>query len=157
YSWHLSSSIQNMEDIDPFTDKRPFNKMTEEIVRKLVHKVKYLTNRPFDNDAMMEDGVIIHMDAVLKRIASGCDITIPMLNDIKKLYPYLFSMIVFALNDISEKYDLHIPEEEAAYLVLHFQASIERMEKEQTPKRVLVVCHIGIGMSRLLQAKLEQQ
>src|SRR5699024_5006280 len=157
YSWHLSSSIQNMEDIDPFTDKRPFNKLTEETVRKLIHKVKYLTNRPFDNDPMLEDGLIIHMDAVIKRISYGFHITNPMLNDIKKLYPYLFSMIVFALNDISERYDLHIPEEEAAYLVLHFQASIERMEKEQTPKRVLVVCHMVIGMSRLLQAKLEQQ
>src|SRR5699024_9216550 len=52
---------------------------------------------------------------------------------------------------------VHIPGEEAAYLVLHFQASIERMEEKQQPKRVLVVCHMGIGMSRLLQAKLEQQ
>src|SRR5699024_9483955 len=99
YSWHLSSSIQNMEDIDPFTDKRPFNKLTEETVRKLIHKVKYLTNRPFDNDPMLEDGLIIHMDAVIKRISYGFHITNPMLNDIKKLYPYLFSMIVFALND----------------------------------------------------------
>jgi len=157
YSWHLSSSIQNAEELDPVIGKRPSDKLTEQTVIRLINKVQYLTNISFDSDPMLKDGLMIHMDAVVKRISYGFHITNPMLDDIKKLYPYLFSMIVFALNDLSDKYDFDIPEEEAAYLVLHFQASIERMEKQQTPKRVLVVCHMGIGMSRLLQAKLEQQ
>src|SRR5699024_4282106 len=55
-------------------------------------------------------------------------------------------------------FHLDIPEDEAAYLVLHFQASIERLEKQrEMKKRVLIVCHMGVGMSRLLQAKIEQQ
>src|SRR5699024_12719502 len=101
--------------------------------------------------------LVIHMVVVVKRISYRYHITNPMINEINKLYPYLFSMIDFSLNEIGEEYKVHIPEEEAAYLVHHFQASIERIEEKQQPKRVLVVCHMGIGMSRLLQAKLEQQ
>src|SRR5699024_12880245 len=42
-------------------------------------------------------------------------------------------------------------------LVLHVKTLIEHMEEKKHPKRVLVVSNKGIGMSRLLQAKLEQQ
>src|SRR5699024_7171444 len=42
--------------------------------------------------------------------------------------------------------------------VLHFQASMERLQKKSnTTDQILIVCHMGVGMSRLLQVKLEQQ
>src|SRR5699024_5377274 len=80
-----------------------------------------------------------------------------MLDEIKKLYPYIFSMIVFSLNEIGEEYKVHIPEGETANLLLHLQAATQRMEEKQQPKRVLNVSHMGNGKSKLLQAKLEQQ
>lgn len=158
YAWHISSALPMTKMIMDFSEN---NKMLDsfpsQLVRRIIQKVAHDTQIPFLKDDMLMDGLVIHMDAVVKRISYGFHITNPMLNEIKKLYPYLFSMIVFSLNEIGEEYKVHIPEEEAAYLVLHFQASIERMEEKQQPKRVLVVCHMGIGMSRLLQAKLEQQ
>lgn len=153
YAWHVSSAIPHMR----FEEKQSPSQFTEETVTTIIKKVQRLTHVPFDEDKVLVDGLMIHMDAVLKRLSYGLHISNPMLHDIKKLYPYLFSMVVFALNEFKNKHDITIPEEEAAYLVLHFQAAIERMEKQQTPQRVLVVCHMGIGMSRLLEAKLEQQ
>lgn len=80
-----------------------------------------------------------------------------MLSDIKKKYPYMLSMVILAVEKVNEAYDLDIAEDEAAYLVLHFQASIERMQQERTPvKRAVIVCDLGVGMSHLLQAKLAQ-
>ncbi|MBU5468326.1 BglG family transcription antiterminator [Virgibacillus sp. MSJ-26] len=157
YSWHIASSIQNTEVMESSISMRPSNGLAEQAVNEMIKQVHYLTSMPFENDLRLKDGLIIHMDAVIKRISYGFHITNPMLDDIKKLYPYLFSMVVFAVNDLNKQYNVLIPEEEAAYLVLHFQASIERMEQERAPKQALVVCHMGIGMSRLLQAKLEQQ
>lgn len=153
YAWHVSGAIQNTDLIDPLTD----NKLVEQTVKNIIQHVQQLTNIPFDEDAVLLDGLTVHINAAMKRISYGFHITNPMLHEIKRLYPYLFSMIVFTLNDIKKQHDLTIPEEEAAYLTLHFQAAIERMEKEQTPKKALIVCHMGVGMSLLLRAKIEQQ
>ncbi|RFA31712.1 hypothetical protein CAI16_20205 [Virgibacillus dokdonensis] len=74
------------------------------------------------------------------------------------MYPYMLSMVTLSLEKVSEKFPFDIPEEEAAYIVLHFQASIERLDAENyAVPRVLIVCDMGIGMSRLLQAKVEKQ
>lgn len=151
YTWHLSSSTTKLHTI------QPFDQVTEEIVQRLIEKVQYFMNMPFTEDHLLVEGLTIHLNAVLKRISHGFHITNPMLDDVKKLYPYVFNMVVFALNELKEKYRYDLPEEEIAYLVIHFQAAVERMNKRQIVKRTLVVCHMGIGVSRLLQAKLEQQ
>ena len=53
---------------------------------------------------------------------------------------------------------LYFPEEEAAYLTLHFQASVERLhQNESHPQKVIIVCHMGVGMSQLLLAKVERR
>lgn len=157
YTWHLTSSIQQIDDQKLSMEERLASGVSGKITKKMIDKVQQLTRFQFAGDEVLVDGLVIHLEAAVKRMSYGFHIANPMLQDIKKLYPYLFSMVVFAAHDISEQYDLHITEEEAAYLVLHFQASVERMEKQREPQRVLVVCHMGLGMSRLLQAKLEQQ
>src|SRR5699024_12230033 len=76
---------------------------------------------------------------------------------IKKKYPYMFSMVVWAVDKVNDAPDLHSPEDEAAYLVLHFQAAIHRMDKERlSTKSAVIVCDLGVGTSHLLQPKLEQ-
>lgn len=81
-----------------------------------------------------------------------------MLNDIKKMYPYLFHIVIDALEDINQTFSLSIPEEEAAYLTLHFQAAIERFSYgKDKHKKAIIVCHMGIGMSQLLRTKIERK
>lgn len=66
---------------------------------------------------------------------------------------------MLALEEMNNKFGFDVPEDEAAYIVLHFQASIERLEgkRKVERKKALIVCHMGIGMSYLLEAKIEQQ
>lgn len=52
------------------------------------------------------------------------------------MYPYLFHLIIDVLEDINQTFDLYIPEEEAAYLTLHFQAAIEQLRRSShNPKK----------------------
>lgn len=155
FAWHIASSIRKKDSPETLAYS---NTYVEKLSEELIQKIGDLTLVSFKDDRVLLDGLMIHMDAVIKRLTYGFHITNPMMIDIKKMYPYLFSMVVFVLNDIRDNYKVRIPEEEAAYLVLHFQASIERMEKQTaSPQRALIICHMGLGMSRLLQAKLEQQ
>src|SRR5699024_12263276 len=104
------------------------NKMLDsfpsQLVRRIIQKVAHDTQIPFLKADMLMDGLVIHMNAVVKRISYGFHITNPMLNEIMKLYPYLFTMIVFSLNVIGKVYNVHILGAEATYLVLYFHASV---------------------------------
>lgn len=155
FTWHLISCKKREEQPDNAVSSH--DNVTK-IVEEITSKLNQLIMINFKDDSLLMNGLTVHMDTVLSRITYGFPVSNPLLPDIKKMYPYMFSMIVLALEDLNKLYDLNIPEDEAAYLVLHFQASIERLQgKREETKNALVVCHMGIGMSHLLQAKIEQQ
>ncbi|MFG6114858.1 BglG family transcription antiterminator [Halobacillus sp. MO56] len=128
-----------------------------EIVDALTSKLQKLTLVDFSADQTLMAGLHTHMEPTISRIRFGFTIQNPLLSEIKKKYPYMFSMVMLALEEVETEYNLTFPEEEAAYLVLHFQAAVERLHKKRNQaKKVLIVCDLGVGMSHLLQAKLEQ-
>ncbi|WP_373895503.1 transcription antiterminator [Virgibacillus sp. CBA3643] len=152
FTWHLESCRTS------HTGKmKGNNSLLADVVRQLTSQLRRMTMVRFEDDKVLTDGLETHLASALHRIRYGLTIRNPMLLDIKKKYPYMFSMVILAVEKINEAYDLNVTEDEAAYLVLHFQASVERMHKERTPvKRAVIVCDLGVGMSHLLQAKLEQ-
>jgi activator of the mannose operon, transcriptional antiterminator len=156
FTWHLISGKRLEEGLEQVWQS---NGKYEEIVPMLVDKMGKLTLFPFEDDHVLTNGLKVHMHSVISRIQFGFPITNPLLANIKRMYPYMFSMVILALEEISEAFEVDIPEDEAAYIVLHFQASIERLEgrREVAKKQALIVCHMGIGMSHLLEAKIEQQ
>ncbi|MCP3027935.1 BglG family transcription antiterminator [Halobacillus sp. A5] len=152
FTWHVASCKREGYPSRPVNDG-----LLKEVTEQLTFQLQIMTMMNFRNDELLGDGLRIHLDSTIHRVRHGLMIRNPMLQDIKKMYPYMFSMVVLALEEVNNKHDLNIPEDEAAYLVLHFQAAVERLEKKRdTSKRVLIVCELGIGMSHLLQAKLEQ-
>ncbi|HLS09392.1 BglG family transcription antiterminator, partial [Lentibacillus sp.] len=152
FTWHLESCRTAHTGLAGKADG-----LVADVVRQMTSQLRRMTMIRFEDDKVLTDGLETHLASALHRIRYGLTIRNPMLSDIKKKYAYMFSMVVLAVEKINEAYDLNIPEDEAAYLVLHFQASIERMQKERLPvKRAVIVCDLGVGMSHLLQAKLEQ-
>ncbi|MFC0522039.1 BglG family transcription antiterminator [Pontibacillus salicampi] len=112
----------------------------------------------FSSDDQLKNGLHTHLETTLKRLEYGFSVPNPMLENIKQMYPYLFDQIVFSLDEIKDALAVNIPEEEAAYLVLHFQASIERFSSSRHHQvNTLIVCHMGMGMSQLLRTKIERQ
>ncbi|GAA0592271.1 mannose transport/utilization transcriptional regulator ManR [Virgibacillus siamensis] len=152
FTWHLQS-CQHMNR----TENTAETKQIMEMVRHLTTQMQLMVMKDFSSDDILLKGLYTHLESTFNRIRHGLVISNPMLTDIKQTYPYMFSMVVFALEEVNKSYDLNIPEDEAAYLVLHFQAAVERMRKETVAaKHAILVCEFGIGMSHLLQAKLEQ-
>ncbi|WP_262380783.1 BglG family transcription antiterminator [Bacillus infantis] len=155
YTWHFISAKRSEEAESVLIQ----DEKAEHVVQLLIERMEKLTLFPFGNDHILANGLAVHMHSVISRIHYGFPITNPLLANIKRMYPYMFSMVILALDDIKERFHISIPEDEAAYIVLHFQASIERLEGKRNieKKRAIIVCHMGIGMSHLLEAKIEQQ
>ncbi|WP_121639203.1 BglG family transcription antiterminator [Virgibacillus sp. Bac330] len=151
-TWHLRGSKKY--SLHTSTEEE----ITRQVLSTMIETMQQLTHVSFHEDEQLINGLMIHLEAVTNRLLYGFPISNPLLQDIKKMYPYMLSMVTLSLEKVSEKFPFDIPEEEAAYIVLHFQASIERLDAENyAVPRVLIVCDMGIGMSRLLQAKVEKQ
>ncbi|AIM16338.1 hypothetical protein HW35_08715 [Bacillus sp. X1(2014)] len=154
FTWHLISAKRTDVELIALVEK---DQLVCTMVEQMIQKVSQLTLVSLNRDTVLQDGLKVHMHSVIHRLKYGLLITNPLLTNIKKMYPYMFSMTVLALDDLEKTYQLRIPEDEAAYIVLHFQAAIERLMKNRNKeKRVLIVCHYGTGMSYLLSAKLEK-
>ncbi|MEH7013711.1 BglG family transcription antiterminator [Neobacillus niacini] len=154
FTWHLISGKRTEEGSEQFLK---YDEELAAILHTFTGKMSKLTLFPFEADEILTNGLAVHMHSVINRIKFGFPITNPLLSNIKKMYPFMFNMVMLALEEIKKSYHIEIPEDEAAYLVLHFQASIERLEGKREKKKALIVCHMGIGMSHLLEAKIEQQ
>lgn len=154
FTWHLISGkrVGDWGEHAFFQDT-----LLLSIIHDITKRLSELTAYPFEKDSILTKGLAVHMYSVINRLRYGFPISNPLLSDIKKMYPYMFNMVIFALEEANSSYDLDVPENEAAFLVLHFQASIERLEGNRGRKKnSLIVCHLGVGISRLLEAKIKQ-
>lgn len=130
----------------------------ERFGRELIERMAELTSFAFDRDETLLEGLRVHLYAALNRIEYGLSVSNPMLQEIKRMYPYLFDLLLQITSNQREKYGVEIPEDEIAYLTLHFEAAVERLNSNRgKKKRAVIVCHLGVGMSQLLRSKLERK
>lgn len=129
----------------------------QNLVTELIENMSAITKIDFSSDSTLIQGLTIHLQPVLNRITYELPITNPLLAEIKKMYPYMFSMVILAIEKLQRLFSITLPEDEAAYIVLHFQASVERRKRMITQrKRAIIVCHLGVGMSHLLRSRIER-
>lgn len=129
-----------------------------QLVEQLIRRMSELNMIPFSKDPVLLNGLKVHLYTTMNRLLYGLAVSNPMLAEIKKMYPYMFDRVIMALEEVGGALQLNFPEEEAAYLTLHFQASVERLhQNESHPQKVIIVCHMGVGMSQLLLAKVERR
>lgn len=129
-----------------------------QLVEQLIRRMSELNMIPFSKDQVLLNGLKVHLYTTMNRLHYGLAVSNPMLAEIKKMYPYMFDRVIMALEEVGGSLHLHFPEEEAAYLTLHFQASVERLHQNDShPQKVIIVCHMGIGMSQLLLTKVERR
>ncbi|PFP04628.1 BglG family transcription antiterminator [Bacillus thuringiensis] len=131
--------------------------MLSQVVSHLIDRMSRLNEIDFEKDTFLLEGLQMHLYTTLNRLQYNLSVSNPMLHEIKRMYPYMFDMLIHELDDINKSLSLQIPEEEAAYLTLHFQAAMERLNDKQVSKNVIIVCHMGIGMSQLLRTKIERK
>lgn len=132
------------------------NRFASQLATKLIDEVGELLQYPLKKDKTLQIDLLTHLTTAVNRLRSGLIISNPLLATIKKEYAYLFYIVLTIMEEFSDQWEIEMPEEEAGYVTVHFQAAIERIKtKKQQPIEVAIVCHYGIGVSAFLQAKLE--
>lgn len=108
------------------------------------------------DDEFMQ-GLLAHLQPTIVRLVHGMSIQNPVLEDIKENYSDIYARCRQVARVLENKVGKKVPEEEIGFLAVHFGAALVRLEgrKEQIRRvQVAVVCSSGIGLSRLMAAKL---
>jgi mannitol operon transcriptional antiterminator len=126
-----------------------------EFVTNLIRYVGDELAVEFDQDRSLKEGLLQHVTPVLLRLENDEYIRNPLLTQIKKDYESLFAIVKSAVQSIPTEYV--IPDEEVGFLVMHFGASLVRIQQLSRRVKALLVCTSGIGSSKLLAVRIEKE
>ncbi|WP_347552689.1 BglG family transcription antiterminator [Pseudalkalibacillus hwajinpoensis] len=127
------------------------------IVIKTKELIRYVNTR-LDSDLEANEsllqGLVTHLGPATHRVRQNMNIHNPLLDKIKEDYSDLFQLLNEAIQEIFP--GVTIPEEEVGFLVLHFGSALDaRFEKREV--NILAVCSSGIGTSKMLATRLQQE
>ncbi len=109
------------------------------------------------HDAELRAGLVAHLYSSLEKIRAGLPIRNPLLDEIRARYPLIHGAARNAAREAGTELGVEIPEEEAGWIALHIGAALERMAQRRRSWRGLVACASGVGIARMLRARLASE
>ncbi|MCI5774045.1 MAG: BglG family transcription antiterminator [Erysipelotrichaceae bacterium] len=121
-----------------FITSEIYVKQAEELTNLIIEGIISQYDIDFSSDTFFQNGLNIHIQNLLERMANGVDVSNVYLNDIKKNYPLVFEMSVFIGRIIEEKMNIAIQEDEFGYLAIHIGAAYDRLNTKQYYHAILI-------------------
>ena len=142
-----SGSIVSDEDLA--------DKQLKQVIEGVLKNIDAIFFIDFTQDEKITDYLLTHVSALYKRSAHKQYLVNPLLDEIKSKFPFVYNVSVYASGFLQEKLDIQFPEDEVAYLSLHFLSALEniRMHKK---KCVLLVSPYGVGNQRVVRNQLNK-
>lgn len=123
-------------------------------INRLINLMEENVGVKFSEDKLLKENLYSHFSRTYLRLTKNIYLNNPLVNNIKKLYPFIFSVLFEVIETLYKESNITLSEDEIAFLTIHFQSSIERNEEEQF--RVVIACYYGLGVSNLLEAKISK-
>lgn len=137
-------------------DAIPYDSIVlSQIIKDLIKDVSSQLNIDLTKDFSLYQGLLAHLEPSLFRIKQQMGLFNPLKEEIKRKYPVLF----MAVKNSIEKEFIEIddfPEDEIAFIVLHFGSALV-MKEEEISIKALVVCPTGIGTSKMLASRMKKE
>ncbi|WP_258007990.1 BglG family transcription antiterminator [Tetragenococcus halophilus] len=124
-------------------------------VRELIRLVSEQMQKDFRKDDTLFYDLLTHLSAAFKRIDNQAQLAgNTLLEKILEEYPELTKIIQANLKQIFTDHQAFL-QDELAYIVIHFAASLERnpVRKELS---ALVLCSSGIGTAKILESRINK-
>lgn len=128
------------------------------ITIKLIREISEYSDYSFEGDIKLYDGLYNHLSAVILRLKNNAEIQNPFRNQMIHDYPDIYDGLLANLDELQRFEKVTLSDDEIAYIILHFAASIERNKykiKKRMP-RVIIVCSTGIGTARMVESRVLQ-
>ncbi|WP_034762091.1 BglG family transcription antiterminator [Rossellomorea vietnamensis] len=140
-----------------------FNRYTEqelsglkEVVQRMIHDFQLYSCVVFDDKQGLEENLISHIKPTFYRLKYGLSIANDLSDSIQTTYPDIFHLTKRVMRHLELYVGKSVPDEEAAYITLHFGGWLTKEKKKvETKFKALIVCENGIGTSNMLRTQLE--
>ncbi len=126
----------------------------EAVARILLDHFARSLDRRLQEDPQLLADLSRHLSTSINRLRCGFPSSNPILGQIKRAFCYSFEVGLEGAARVQEDMGINLPEDEVGYVVLHVQAALERLRGLMGEPRVAVFCPQGIGILRLMEAKV---
>lgn len=137
------------------SDEDLADKELKRIIEALLVSIDSIFLIDFTQDEKIIDYLMTHVSALYKRSAHQQYLVNPLLEEIKSKFPFVYNVSVYASGFLQEKLNIQFPEDEVAYLSLHFLSALENIRAHKK-KRILLVSPYGVGNQRVVRNQLNK-
>jgi len=129
-------------------------KLSKEIIK--IAEIE--TGRFLGNNEELLNGLVNHLGTAITRLKMKLDIRNPLLGEIKTNYSDLMKTSTKCATVVEKHIGIKMPEAEIAFIAMHLGAAIENSETLiKTIYKVAIACATGMGTSRLLATRIENE
>jgi len=122
-------------------------------INEVLKQFEKTTGKKYLEDAQLVNSLKLHIGLFIKRAKRGIETSNQIIAEIKKNLPVEFDLAALMGIQIENSFHVHLSESEIGFLTLHF-ASYEERRKSKERKKIVIICHYGIGTSQLLKEKI---
>lgn len=123
------------------------------LVKKIIADMSISVKIDLTNDQQLYSNLMYHLISMIYRLKMNIPVKNPLLAEIKSEYSVLYSTTWLILTKVETELAIQIPEDEIAFIMIHFQGAIDRASKN---KKILIVCPTGIGTSELIANRMRR-
>ncbi len=127
----------------------------ELIIKKMISKSSKILRIDLTHDEILYNGLLYHIKPAIHRIKNEIKITNSVFKDLILNNDPILDVVKQVISEIENVFDFKFPEDEIALIGFHLKASIDRNTIDKT-KKVILVCGLGYGSSRLLEQNLKE-
>ena len=125
----------------------------EQIVAKMIEAIKDIFTSDISSDTLLINGLSKHVANLLYRLKGGIKISNPYLQQIKKQYASMYSIVSLACSIIENALGIPMSEDEISYILIHFQAAVERANMS---KKIVIVVESRDAYATLLESGIRR-
>ncbi|SFM34828.1 mannitol operon transcriptional antiterminator [Gracilibacillus orientalis] len=128
--------------------------MLGQIIKNIIQSVSNQLHVDLSRDFSLFQGLLAHMEPSIFRLKHQMGLFNPLTGQIKKKYPVLFMAV---RNSLEKEFpDISFPDDEIAFIVLHFGSAL-LMNEERATIHAVIVCPTGIGTSKMLASRIQKE
>lgn len=128
------------------------SKEVREVIEEMLISVEDIFNTDLRQDQLLINGLIKHFVPMVSRLTNNIKISNPFIEQIKKQYTAMFSVIWLASSIIEKRIGFHLSEDEISFILIHFQAA---MERRNLSKKIAIVSSEGVAQTQLIVSRIK--
>ncbi|MBN8208779.1 BglG family transcription antiterminator [Bacillus sp. NTK071] len=127
------------------------------VVSEIIHEFQVYACVLFEQREELEEALFLHLKPTYYRLKYNVPTNNELTASVQEEYPEVFSITKRAVWPIELMLSHKLPDDELAYLAMHFGAWMQKEEiSGVTFGRAIIVCEKGIGTSNILRGQLEK-